>query len=43
VRRDQALASGVNAYAGAVTNQGVAEAHGLEAVPLSSLIDGLPN
>ncbi len=43
VRRDQALASGVNAYAGAVTNQGVAEAHGLEAVPLSSLIDGLPS
>jgi alanine dehydrogenase len=42
VRRDAALASGVNAYAGAVTTQGVAEAHGLEAVPLSSLIDGLP-
>jgi alanine dehydrogenase len=41
VRRDAALASGVNAYAGKLTNQGVAEAHGLETVPLSSLIDGL--
>jgi alanine dehydrogenase len=43
VRRDAALASGVNAFAGKLTNQGVAEAHGLETVPLSSLIDGLPS
>ncbi len=41
VRRDPILARGVNVYAGAVTNRGVAEAHGMEAVPLSSLIDGV--
>jgi alanine dehydrogenase len=40
VRRDPALAHGVNALAGHVTNQGVAEAHGLEWTPLSSLISG---
>ena len=40
VRRDPMLALGVNAYQGRLTNTGVAEAHGLEAVPLSSLIDG---
>ena len=40
VRRDRALTHGVNAYDGRVTNHGVAEAHGLEAVALSSLIDG---
>jgi alanine dehydrogenase len=40
VRADATLAKGVNAYAGEITNTGVAEAHGLEAVPLSSLIDG---
>ena len=41
VRRDPALAHGVNVYAGQVTNQGVAEAHGLTFVPLGSLVDGL--
>ncbi len=41
VRRDRALAHGVNVYAGQVTNQGVAEAHGLAFVPLDSLVDGL--
>jgi alanine dehydrogenase len=41
VRADPALALGVNVYAGSVTNYGVAEAHGLEHVPLSELIDGL--
>ncbi len=41
VRSDPALAVGVNVYAGSVTNHGVAEAHDLEHVPLSELIDGL--
>jgi len=41
VRSDRALAHGVNVYAGQVTNQGVAEAHDLAFVPLSSLVDGL--
>ncbi|MDP9341505.1 MAG: alanine dehydrogenase [Actinomycetota bacterium] len=40
-RRDPVLARGVNVYAGSVSNSGVAEAHGLEAVPISSLIDGV--
>ena len=40
-RRDPVLARGINVYAGSVCNGGVAEAHGLEAVPLSSLIDGV--
>src|SRR5205085_3961514 len=40
VRADPALASGVNAYRGRLTNGGVAEAHGLDAVALSSLVDG---
>jgi alanine dehydrogenase len=40
VRQDPALARGVNAYAGEVTNAGVADAHDLEAVSLGSLIDG---
>ena len=35
-----ALARGVNVHAGEVTNAGVAEAHGLEAAVLGSLIDG---
>jgi alanine dehydrogenase len=34
VREDAALALGVNAHAGALTNQGVAEAHGLPFTPL---------
>jgi len=41
VREDRALAHGVNVYQGHVTNAGVAEAHGLEAIPLASLVDGL--
>jgi len=41
VRRDPALAHGVNVYAGLVTNLGVAEAHGLPAVALDTLIDGM--
>jgi alanine dehydrogenase len=40
VREDPVLAKGVNAYAGELINEGVAEAHGFEAVPLSSLVDG---
>ena len=32
---------GVNVYGGHVTNQGVAEAHGMSLTPLDSLIDGL--
>jgi alanine dehydrogenase len=38
VRGDDALALGVNVYDGATTTDGVAAAHGLEAVSLSSLI-----
>ena len=38
---DHALAVGVNVYQGQVTNAGVAEAHGLDSVPLGSLIDGI--
>jgi alanine dehydrogenase len=41
VRADDALALGVNVYAGAVTNTGVAEAHGLPLTPLRDLIDGV--
>jgi alanine dehydrogenase len=41
VRADPALALGVNAYAGRVTNEGVAAAHGLPATPLHELIDGV--
>jgi alanine dehydrogenase len=41
VRRDPALARGVNAYGGLVTNQAVAEAHDMEATPLSSVITGV--
>ena len=42
VRHDPALALGVNVYAGHITNEGVADAHGLEHVALGELIDGLP-
>jgi hypothetical protein len=31
----------VSTYAGFVTNEGVAEAHGLEHVPIHELIDGV--
>jgi alanine dehydrogenase len=41
VRDDPVLASGVNVFDGAVTNRGVAAAHGLEPVALSSLIVGV--
>jgi alanine dehydrogenase len=41
VRRDPALARGVNAYGGLVTNEAVAEAHEMEAAPLSSVISGV--
>jgi alanine dehydrogenase len=42
VRDDPALARGINAYGGDVTNTGVAEAHQMEPVPLSTLVDGVP-
>jgi alanine dehydrogenase len=41
VRADPALAKGVNVYRGTLTNQPVAEAHGLAATPLSELVSGL--
>ncbi|MGZ8579659.1 MAG: alanine dehydrogenase [Actinomycetota bacterium] len=40
VREDPALALGVNVFAGAITNEGVAAAHGLDAAPLGRLIGG---
>jgi alanine dehydrogenase len=40
VRADGVLAGGVNVYAGSVTNEGVAVAHGIEFTPLHELIDG---
>ena len=39
VRNDPALALGVNVYAGHVTNNGVADAHGIERSALGALID----
>jgi alanine dehydrogenase len=42
VREDASLALGVNAYAGALTNAGVGEAHGIPVTGLGELIDGLP-
>jgi alanine dehydrogenase len=39
VRVDPVLAGGVNVFDGSVTNEGVAEAHGLPYVPLHELID----
>jgi alanine dehydrogenase len=41
VRADPALADGVNVYDGAVTNDGVASAHGLPATPLRGLVAGV--
>jgi alanine dehydrogenase len=38
VRDDPALALGINVYRGSVTNEGVAEAHGLPCVSLSELL-----
>jgi alanine dehydrogenase len=43
VREDRVLANGVNVYGGVVTNAAVAEAHGLEHVPVSSAIPGAPD
>jgi alanine dehydrogenase len=40
LRADGALARGLNTYGGALTNQPVAEAHGLEWIPVSSAIPG---
>ncbi len=40
VRDDPALGHGVNVFAGRVTNEGVASAHGLEVAPLGPLMDG---
>ncbi|HEY7762182.1 MAG TPA: alanine dehydrogenase [Actinomycetota bacterium] len=40
VRRDPALARGVNVYEGAVTNEGVASAHGMELSSLDALLPG---
>jgi alanine dehydrogenase len=42
VAADPVLAGGVNVFGGTVTNEGVAEAHGLDHVPLQDLIDGVP-
>jgi alanine dehydrogenase len=42
MRHDPALARGVNVYGGRVTNEGVADAHGLDHVPVGELIDALP-
>ena len=39
-RADPALARGINTYGGALTNAGVAEAHGMEASELSAVIAG---
>jgi alanine dehydrogenase len=41
VRADQALALGVNVYRGSVTNEGVADAHGFQHVPVGELVTGL--
>jgi alanine dehydrogenase len=41
VKADPVLAGGVNIFGGSVTNEGVAEAHGLAHVPLRELMDGV--
>jgi alanine dehydrogenase len=41
VRADPALAGGVNVYQGAITNEGVASAHGMEFAALDGLIAGV--
>ena len=41
IRADRVLAGGVNVYKGAVTNEGVAAAHGLEFSALDELIAGV--
>jgi alanine dehydrogenase len=40
MRADPALARGLNSYGGALTNRAVAEAHGLEWTPVSSVVSG---
>jgi alanine dehydrogenase len=40
VRQDPVLAKGVNVYGGAVTSAPVADAHGMDPTPLSSVIPG---
>jgi alanine dehydrogenase len=40
VRADPVLAGGVNVLGGSITNEGVADAHGITHVPLPDLIDG---
>jgi alanine dehydrogenase len=42
VRADPVLARGVNVFGGRITSAPVAEAHALEAAPLSSMISGAP-
>jgi alanine dehydrogenase len=39
IGRDAALAQGVNTYGGALTNEPVGEAHGLDVTPLDRLVD----
>jgi alanine dehydrogenase len=41
IREDPALALGVNTLAGALTNDGVAEAHGMSSTSLAAVVDGL--
>jgi alanine dehydrogenase len=41
IRRDPALALGVNVYEGQLTNEGVAQAHGLATTALSELVPGV--
>ncbi len=41
IRQDRALALGVNVYAGEVTNEGVAQAHGMAFTPIGRLVDGV--
>jgi alanine dehydrogenase len=41
IRTDHALALGANVYDGQVTNEGVAEAHGMASTTIGELVDGL--
>jgi alanine dehydrogenase len=41
IRRDPVLALGVNVWGGALTNEGVAQAHDLPFTPLPELVAGL--
>jgi alanine dehydrogenase len=42
LRADPALAAGLNTYGGELTNEAVAEAHGMDWVPVSAAIPGAP-